>query len=186
MATITYRWTGDGIARMEMALSQLESMGRRQAAFRRALNHTGDKVYTRVRRALARQMGLANQSLLKNGRGLRKVRAAGGRMEYQIVSSGRAVRAKEFRHNVGKKGVTFYPWGNRKFIKSGFVIKAYSGNFYRRRTSARFPLEALYGPNINKELVKDASAAAFHATVAAALPARVEHEVRVITNGVIS
>lgn len=185
MATIQFKWTGDGVARMTVALERLAGP-RRIAAMRRALNHTGDKTFTRVKRTLAKQMGLPSQKLLKDGRSLKKVRASGANLEYQIRSAGRAIRAKEFRHSITAKGITFYPWGTRKSIPSAFVIPRYGGNFYRRRKASRFPLEALYGPNINKELVKDATAEAFQFVVATELPKRVEHEVRVLTNGVIS
>lgn len=185
MAQLTMVWTGDGIARITAACEALSGR-QRHTALRRAINHTGDKTFTLVRRTLAKQMGLNSQKMLSSGRTLIRVRANFSNLEYQIISGGRAVRAKEFKHRVGKKGITFYPWGVRHFIRSAFVIPRYGGNFYRRRTKERFPLEALYGPNINKELVKDATAAAFRATVARELPKRVEHEVRVITNGILS
>jgi len=185
MAVLHFQWSGNGIARMTMALERLES-SRRHAAFRRALNHTGDKTFTQVKRTLSKQMGLTQKALMGNGRNLKKRRAAGGALDYQIISHGGAIRLKEFKHRVTSKGLTAYPWGVRHSFKSAFVIPRYGGNLYRRRTSKRFPLEALYGPNISKELVKDATAAAFQAIVATELPPRVEHEVRVITSGVLS
>ena len=185
MATeIFARWDGDGIFRMEAALKKL-SGPRRIAAARRALNHTGDKVYTRVKRSLAKQMGLSSQKTFKDGRALRKKRASGSTLTYEIVSTGRAIRMKEFRWRKTKTGITAYPWGERHTFKSAFVIQRWGGNIYRRRTSKRFRLEALLGPNINKEIVKDETAVAFLA-VSAELVTRVEHEVRVITDGVIS
>ena len=185
MATLTVSFDGDGIARMSGALNALAG-ARKEAALRRALNHTGDKAYTLVRRTLTKQMGLPNQRLFKDGRTLVKRRAMGASFEFQIVSHGRAVRAKEFRHHVGKRGITFYPWGVKHHFKSAFVIPAFSGNFYRRRGKARFPVEALYGPNLNKELVKDATAAAFFHIANTSLAARVGHEIRAITNGVLT
>lgn len=185
MATLVYQWTGDGIARITTAVEALGGP-RARAALRRAVNHTGDKAFTLVKRTLAKQMGLSSQKLFSDGRALKKRLASDGHLEYEIQSTGRAIRAKEFRHYIGKKGITFYPWGVAHNIRSAFVIPRYGGNFYRRRTKARFPLEALYGPNINKELVKDATAEAFEMVVGTSLPARVEHEVRVITNGVVS
>jgi hypothetical protein len=96
----------------------------------------------------------------------------------------------EYRWRQTSKGITAYPWGNKKSFRSAFAIRsgaAWGGGalkqagLYRRRTKRRFPLEALYGPNINKELVKDATAAAFQEVVTTNLPRRIEHEVRVIT-----
>lgn len=183
VTTLRMQWTGDGIARITTALTALEGT-KAHTALRRAINHTGAKCYTRTRRTLAKQIGLT-QAWLDKGK-LKKLSASGGALEYHIYTVGGAVRAKEFKHYVGKKGITFYPWGVAHNIRSAFVIKRYSSNFYRRRTRKRFPLEALYGPNISKELVKDATAAAFFAIVRSDLPTRVEHEVRVITNGVVS
>ncbi len=184
MATITMHWQGDGIAQLIGATDALVG-SRRHAAFRRALNHTGDKTHTQVRRTLTKQMGLTSQALFKQGRALSITRASDANLVYTIKSSGRAVRAKEFKHRITGSGITFAPWGKSRHVKSAFVINRYSGNFYRRRTAKRFPLEALYGPNLNKEIVKDATAAAFHVT-AAQLPQRIGHEIRVITAGIVS
>ena len=155
MAIITAKWTGDGILRMEAAVEKLAGP-RRVAAVRRALNHTGDKTCTRVRRAVAKQMGVPQKALNSGGRTLRKRRASGSNLSYEIQSTGRAIRMKEFRWRQTRSGITAYPWGERHVFKSAFVINRWGGNLYRRRTNKRFPLEALYGPNINKELVKDA------------------------------
>jgi hypothetical protein len=60
------------------------------------------------------------------------------------------------------------------------------GNVFWREGKARLPIKKIAGPNVPKELVKDETAAAFDATVRANLQRRVEHEVRAITNGVVS
>lgn len=185
MTAIIFQWTGDGIARLTTATQALEG-SRKFAALRRALNHTGDKAFTLVKRTLAKQMGLSSQALFKDGRTLVKRRAMGANLEYQIVSGGRAVRMKEFRWHKTAHGITAYPWNVRHSFRAAFVIPSYGGNLYRRLERTRFPIEALLGPNINKELIKDATAAAFNQVVNASLPARVEHEVRVLTNGVVS
>jgi hypothetical protein len=177
-------WSDRGIFRMEAALAELKG-SRRVAAARRALNHTGDKAYTAVKRAVTKQMGLASQNVFKDGRALRRRRASNALLQYEIESTGRAIRMKEFRWRKTRKGITAYPWGKRHAFKSAFVVPRWSGNLYRRRTSKRFPLEALLGPNINKEVVKDQSEIAFYTTSAALVP-RIEHDVRVITKGVIS
>lgn len=184
MAVIHAKWTGDGIFRMEAALEKLSS-GRRTAAVRRALNHTGDKTFTQVRRAVAKQMGVPQKALTSGGRALTRHRASGANLTYEIRSSGRAMRLKEVRWRKTRGGVTAYMWGEKYDFPSAFQIARWGGNFYKRKTSARFPIKALYGPNINKQLVKDESAAAFHRAIAELVP-RVEHEVRVITDGVIS
>lgn len=185
MTQIVLKWEGDGIARITAALDGLVE-GRARQALRRAVNHTGDKTYTATRRALAEQMGISAQKLLSQGRYLRKRLATDASLTYNIESSGKAIRAKEFRHNIGKKGITFYPWNRRLNVKSAFVINKYGGNFYVRKGAARFPIHALYGPNLNKELVKDTVAAQFHRIVNRDLPARVAHEVAFATRGVFT
>lgn len=186
MAAISYQWRGDGIARL-IATADILAGPKKTTALRRAVNHTGRKTFTQVKRTLAKQMGLASQRMLANGRTLRPIPATGASLEFVIRSTGRAVPAKEFKHSASKRnGVTFYPWGVAHRFPSAFEVGKFGGNFYRRRGPARFPIERLLGPNINKELVKDATAAAFESVVSTSLAPRVEHEVRVITNGVVS
>lgn len=182
MATIVYTWSGDGIAKLQAALGKLSGASK-NVALARALNHTGRKASTQVKRALADQMGLPQGRFL--GRIVDKP-AFGGKLAYAITTRGKAFRAKEFGASQGAGGVTFHPWGRTHYIAHAFVINRYDGNFFRRRGAARFPIEALLGPNINKEVVKDLSAAAFERVVAADLPARVAHEVTVLTSGVVS
>jgi len=185
MATISMHFDGDGVVRLMGATDALAGT-RKHAALRRALNHTGRKCFTRVKRALVKQMGLSSQKIFTGGRSIVQRPASGAHLEFQIVTFGGAIRAKEFRHSVSRRnGVTFYPWGVRHHFGDAFRVPRFGGNLYRRTTEARFPLEALYGPNLSKELVKDASAAAFH-QVAAELPRRIAHEITVITNGVVS
>ena len=184
MATISYHWTGRHRS-LTMAVEQLAGP-RKLQAFRRAINHTGDKCYTIVKRTLTKQMGLASQKLFKDGRTLVKRRASGANLEFQIVSHGRAVPMKEFRWRKTAQGITAYPWNKAHSFKGAFVIKRYGGNLYMRTTAKRFPIEKLLGGNVNKEMVKDATAAAFELVVGTSLPARVEHEVGVITNGIVS
>lgn len=199
MTRLVYQWDDSGTARIYAALDAL-SGPRRTAAARRALNHTGAKVHTIVKRTLTKQMGLTSQKLFKDGRVLRPIKASGAHLEYQIVSTGRAVRLAEFGPNPSGPGIksrslSAAPWGNRRKFKRAFWIAGGAAwgrgnlkgsNIYMRIGKERFPVKALWGPNLNKELVKDATAAAFHATVASSLPARVEHEVRFITGGVFS
>jgi len=195
MAMVVYQWSGNGVARMIAALEPLAD-NRKATALMRAMNHTGKKTFTAVKQTLAKQMGMTQKGVLSNGRALRKHPASAGNLEYRIISSGAAVRMSEFKYKASKKrGVTAWPWGKRHNFPTAFEIgsgaawgtgKLKQAGLYRRRTKARFPLEALYGPNINKELVKDATAAAFETIFKTELQPRVEHEVKQITKGVLS
>ncbi|MCF6200008.1 MAG: phage tail protein [Hyphomicrobiaceae bacterium] len=184
MATISFKWTGDGVARMNTALEAIEGP-RRRKAFRRALNHTGNKTFTQVKRAVSKQMNVKQRLVVQR---LKKWPAHGGGMSFAITSSGKAFTLKDVNGTkVSKKrGVTASPWGNRKTFSHAFAIKRWDGNIFQRKGKSRFPIFKLLGPNINKQLVKDESAAAFQRVVATELPLRLEHEIKVITNGVLS
>lgn len=51
--------------------------------------------------------------------------------------------------------------------------------------SDHLPIKGIAGPNVPKEMVKDHVAAAFEAPVSTDLPARLEHELLVLTDGVV-
>lgn len=190
MAIIHAKWQGNGIFRMEAALEKLASP-RRVSAVRRALNHTGDKVFTAVKRAVAKQVGVTQKVVVAKG-GLRKSRASTTNLTYTIYSSGRHLSLKEFNARQIGAGTKASPWGKRRLFKSAFmgprpgvVSGKLGGHVFVREGSRRMPIKKLFGPSIPNEIVKEESAAAFHA-VAVELVPRVEHEVRVITDRVIS
>lgn len=183
MTTIAFKWQGNGIARLTAAVDQLEGP-RKRAALRRAVNHTGDKTFTVVRRVLAKQMGLKQADLQR--RGLSKRRANDASLTFTIIGRGKHIPLKDFAARPGVRGVSAAPWGIRRMFKSTFVVKTLGGNVFKRIGKKRLPIEKLWGPAIPRELVREMTTAAFQSTVAANLPARVEHEVRVLTAGVVS
>lgn len=184
MATIAFKWDGRGIARLTAAAEKLEGP-RKRAALRRAVNHTGDKTFTVVRRALAKEMGLTQASLAE--RGLKKPRrATDARLTYEIIGKGGFIPLKEFSMRPGVRGVSAAPWGVRRMFKHTFVVKTLGGNVFKRLGKKRLPIEKLWGPAVPREMVREVTANAFQTTVAANLPGRVEHEVRVLTDGVLS
>lgn len=182
MATLTIRFEGDGITRLVGAMTQLSN--RVPDAMRRALNHTGDKARTRVKRALSQQIRAPQAAIVQYGK-MRTERANYGRLEYAIIAAGGPIPLKYFRPNQTARGVSAAPWGNRKVYKSAFMGGSMGGHVFWRKGKERLPIERIAGPNVPKELVKDQSAAAFIAT-AAEFPPRVAHEIRVLTNGVVS
>lgn len=190
MARLSITWSGTGIERMEAAMEKLAGP-RRVAAARRALNHTGDKVFTAVRREVSKQVGLPQKTIVARGR-LKPFRATGGNLTHIIRSSGRALSLSHFKPRQLAAGTKASPWGRRQMFKHAFmgprpgvIAPRLGGHVWVRKGSSRMPIKFLYGPSIPKELVRDESAAAF-ARVSAELPARVEHEVKVITDGVLS
>ncbi len=185
MAALTMHWSGDGIPRLSIAMERL-SGNQKNTALRRALNHTGDKVHTIVLRTLSKQIG-APQNVIRRYGKISKQRAAGTGLTYTIRANGGPIPLKHFRAYQTAKGVSAAPWNNRKLYRSAFIIGGGgNGHAFWRVGSARLPIKGITGPNVPKEMVKDASAAAFHSVTSAELPRRVAHEIKVITNGVVS
>lgn len=182
MASLSIRWSGNGIARIEAATEALSS-SKKYVALRRAINHTGDKTNTRVMRTLSRQIG-ATQAIIRRYGRISRVRANNAALEYLIISRGGPIPLKHFKARQTRTGVSASPWRNRKRYKSGFIVPSLGGHAFWREGKARLPITRIAGPNVPKEMVKDETAAAFEAIVSTDLPMRVAHEVKRLTGGV--
>lgn len=182
MTTITVKFDGDGITKLVGAMTGLQN--RVPDAMRRALNHTGAKAFTQVKRALGKQL-VTNQAAIIDYGKVRPIRANYSRLEFKIVSTGGVIPLKHFRPLQTKKGVSAAPWGKRRLYPHSFISARLGGHVFWRKGTARLPLKRIGGPNVPKELVKDQSAAAFLAA-ADQFPARVAHEIAVITNGIVA
>lgn len=187
---LTYDETGNHI-RFEQAVEKLGDRKRAHDAFRRGINHTGDKAKTRVIRALAKQMGLTQRKLKDSG-AISTHRANFDNLEYTIKASGREIPLKEFGAKQFRYGVRAKAWGSSRQYRGAFI---FAGNFrsgkfvggghvFKRVGKASKPIEKLYGPSIPKEMVKDQSQQAF-ADVALEVGPRIEHEVSRLTGGVV-
>jgi hypothetical protein len=176
--------------RFQDAVAQVGDTKKAHNAFRRAINHTGAKAKTQVVRSLAKQMGLPQRKVRE---GLSFRRANFERLEYTITGQGRAMSLKEFGAKQFGYGVRAKPWGRSQRFAGAFIFagtpssgQPVAGGHVFKRTDGwhSTPIEKLYGPSIPKEMVKDASAAAFERT-AGDLGARVGHELRRLTGGVV-
>lgn len=184
MATLTMHWQGDGVGKLTIACEKLSST-QKNNVLRRAVNHTLDKVHTAVLRTLADQIG-APQNVIRRYGKITKIKANNATLTGIIRCAGGPIPLKHFRAYQTRKGVSAAPWKNRKVYRSAFIVPSLGGHAFWRTSHKRLPIERIAGPNVPKEIVKDASAAAFHAVTAATLPARVAHEIKAITNGVVS
>lgn len=194
MTVLSYslRSHGDGHLRFSNGIEQLgstETMHRK--VYRRALNKVGDKAYTRVIRAVGKQMGLKRVQVLKYG-GVGKVRANFTRQDYQIVSRGEDVPLREFGAKQFSYGVRARPWGKATRFTGMFIMAGRwssgdpiaQGHVFQRVTSSSLPIEKQFGPNVPEEIVRNESADAFHA-VADELPGRIAHEIAQVTREVV-
>lgn len=157
-------------------------------ALARAINHTGAKARTQMVRALVPQTGLKRKTIVK---ALRESKASPGALTYAIRSHGGNIRLKHFSARETRQGVSAAPWGKRAIYPHTFMKAAWfpnrvtkpgwNGQVFERTGSktktgmARFQV-VRSGLFIPDEMVQGASAAAFNATAAADLPARLEHE----------
>lgn len=130
---------------------------------REGLYEGGDKVRTRVRRALKVQTNVKAYGTVVSH--VPSVRAG---LSYIIKGEGKGLPIQLFP--VSAPGsVVASPWGVEHTFKRSFHNRM---GYMARLSSKRFPIRKLFGPSIAKELVKDRSAEAFEAGVAAdVLPA---------------
>lgn len=105
MATLTFRWTGNGIARLTTAAHALADNDKRRRAFRRAINDT-----PATRRSRAPGASFQGSSARRNRSSLDMEAAQseglGATLEYLIIAKGGPIPAKHFRPNQTKKGVS--------------------------------------------------------------------------------
>lgn len=126
-------------------------------AFTRALNREGDKIRTKVRKALREQTG-ANVSLIN--RETRSYRASFRNLVYTIEARGDFLGLSHFAPRQFRYGVRAKPWNRYQRFDGAFLIGSLGNNAFVRETSARFPLKKMFGPSVPRELLRDASARA--------------------------
>jgi len=153
-----------------------------QLALVRAVNHTGNKAVTAMRRVLVDQTGLPMKTLRK----ALKARRAFNGGAFVIKARGGDVRLKFFRARETRKGVSAAPWNSRQvyphtFIKGGKfpdrVALDMGGHVFKRAGRSRLPLQSQKsGLFIPTEMVTGQSEAAFYQVVERDLPARLAHE----------
>jgi hypothetical protein len=138
------------------------------AAIARGLNEGGDKVRTRVQRALKEQTGVkAYSSITKR---VKTLRAHAGGLSYQIVATGKGIPIKEFPVKSSVHApVTANVWNIAHTFKRSFTTSG-KGLLRARLGASRMPIRAFYGPALPKELGKGQSAQTFYASAAEFVP----------------
>jgi hypothetical protein len=160
-------------------------------AIRRALNRTGDKTRTQVKRVLVAQTGLKAGVI---GRAVKTRRASYGGLAYVIYSRGGNISLKYFGARETRAGVSAAPWGQRRvfagtFIKGGrfprrVPLRRLNGHVFKRVGGARLPIaKQKSGLFIPEEMVSGATAQTFYDTAGRELAADVAHELYAILAG---
>lgn len=135
--------------------------GRARQAMAEGLNEGGDLERTQVRRALRQQTGVSKAGTITSH--TKSKRASAGNLEYTISGLGKGLPIRDFpvRSGIGAP-VTARPWNVSHTFERSFQTSR-KGMLRARRGASRFPIRALYGPSVAKEIVKDDTAEEFSA-----------------------
>lgn len=201
---------GSGLRLLEEATRSLGSESKARRAFVRAINRTGQTVGNEAGRALSDQTGLPRRTGIRAVR--REVeRATPATLTYVIHGQGGNISLKYFKPRETRAGVSAAPWNTRTlypstFMKAGWwpkrVVKpAWNGQVFKRANSDGYSYDGLRSKGAKRvgtafqkqksglfipiEMVRGATAAAWQQG-ARRLQPRIEHEVRVISKGVVS
>lgn len=204
---------GSGMALMEEATQILGTQHRAKRAFARAINRTGDVVRNEASRSLAKQTGLpvstGKRAYRRDGE-----RATPATLVYIVNGSGGPVSLKYFKPRETRKGVSAAPRNQRQifpssFLKAGWwpkrVVKTnWNKQVFERATASGYGRRQIFTNGqwkavrgnikfnkvrsdvvIPQEMVTGAAATAWR-DGARRLQPRIEHEVRVMTKGIVS
>lgn len=186
---------GSGVRSLAEAMAAIGE-GKARKAYARAINRTGSTAITQTGRALAQQTGLlvrVTRKALAN-----PIKATPATLEFFKRVRGGDIALKYFKARETRRGVSAAPLNQRRifahhFIKGGLfpnrVALGMNGNVFEADTSTsvwgRPFTMAQSGVILPEQLVQGRSKAAFEAATEG-LGARVEHEIRVITRGVVN
>lgn len=166
--TVTLEHT-DAVIALKTAMERVGD-GTARRAFSLAMNERGRVGYTAVKRALANQTSIPRAAVEQ---GTRFDRSSPDRLAVAVVGFGGGLSLKVFGARQISAGVTAKVWGKTKTFEGlfmgprpGLLAPALNGHAFYRKGSSRLPIKKGMGPGIAKELVKDASAAAFTVAVA--------------------
>ncbi|MCW4114755.1 phage tail protein [Aurantimonas sp. MSK8Z-1] len=185
MSDLSLVLDGDGLERFGNLVGALSGVELAQVKAR-ALNHTGAKARTQVKRALARQTGL-KPAIVQ--RALKVRRATGGRLAYVITGRGGEIALRFFGPRETRKGVSAAPFGERRVFDGTFL----KGGLFPNRRELRLGGQVFEpdrsvkawgrpatvvksGVVIPAEMVKGETASAFQ-SMAPALGERLAHEI---------
>ncbi|TJV70703.1 MAG: hypothetical protein E5X76_18065 [Mesorhizobium sp.] len=188
------RWADlSGLKRLDNALGRLSDL-QRSEVLRRAVNHVGDRLRTRLTRTLSKQTGLPYRTIR---RAIEVERPTYGKLAYVMRTQGGDVSLKYFKPRETRAGVSASPFGKRRlfagdFTKAGHfpnraTAKGLGGHVYapdRSSTQWGRPVSFIdSGVIIPAEMVKGDTAQEFIEFANRELPPRVMHEITFMLPG---
>lgn len=163
---------GRGIAVFTAGVERLAS-DKTRAAARMALNDTGRRANTQVKRTLTKQTGLKSGAIQK---GVKQQFASNARLEFRIIGTGKHFGLTDFGARQGKRGVSAAPWGTRRIFPRTFLAPKLGNQVFVRLGRARLPIKKLWGPSIPREMVRDQVPKTFTSMAATILPAQLRRQ----------
>ena len=189
MAVVKLRMLDDILARYG---NQLASLGQKQAVkvMARALNYEGRKVYTLIKRGIARQSSIPYGMVNAATKFRSAATVSSSNLTASIVASAGYPTLKPFKARQTAAGSSATVRQKRITYRSSFgapgdrpkVTARLGGIPHMRVGKSRLPIKTLYGPNVADELMRDAPPKLFEAAKAAII-ARVEKEIKAILRG---
>ena len=189
--TVVIRWEDrSGLERMARGFRGL-SDAKLNGAFAQALNHTGGKARTQVRRNLTKQTGLPRKTIVA---AVKERRAQSSNLRHVLASQGGNIRVKFFSPKESEAGVVAKPFGQSTLYPGTFMrggawpnrveTTRFGGHVMYRETSGKWPVaSARSGVVIPDEMVKGATAAAWEGTMNRELEHRVLRDVNRAAGG---
>ncbi len=173
---------GEGLTHFGKALATLGSEAEAYKALRRGVNTANNRVYTQVKRSLAKQVGAPQRKVIERG-AVRKVPAKGTYLNAKIIARGGWMPLKDFGARQTNKGVSAAPWGKRQLFSHTFLVKAFGDNVFVRSGAERYPLKKLMGPQVSQEMVQGDTARVFQDIAARTLKQEVERQIEGLASG---
>lgn len=205
MALVTMTWQGNGIRLLSEATQALGSPAKGGRAFAMALNKTATTVNSNVKKSVAKQMGTSQANVVKHG-GMKIMRASPGNLAAVIDVRGGYLPLKDFRPRQTRKGVTAAAWNVRRIYPGTFINrgkrsltgigpagKASAGGHVFKNTGKlnnvsgrNNAIEALWGPAVPREVVRDESQRTFYRIADTRMPIEVQRAIKALTKGAVS
>lgn len=114
-------------------------------ALNTAVNKTGTKVASVVRRDVAKQAGMTQSALKKRGF-FASFRSSLRTMTFTMITKWGAIPLKDFNPKQTAIGVAHKAWGKATINKGAFKVDKLGGHVFARKTNQRLPIVKQYGP----------------------------------------
>jgi hypothetical protein len=144
----------------------LGDVNRARRLYSMAMNKKGRQGYTGVVRAMAAQTSIKQKDIRTQ---MRFIRASPGNLETRIRGAGRHFPLKYFGARQFSFGTRATVWGKSQRFGGAFIFAGHyqsgqpvgGGYVFHRTGKSSYPIEAMFGPAVPVEMLKDEAFAAW-------------------------